>query len=116
MGTSVKVTEILKSTEWGITGYLGAPVLGPQDSEGWKQSADGPPFGTETTYWLYFDLTILAFYLTGLALVLTPFTADLDGHEMPLSALLTRSNAASTPCYCNPFPRIRSRRHELCSS
>lgn len=117
MCTSVKVTEILKNTEWGITGHIGAPVLGPQDNEGWKQSADGPPFGTETTYWLYFDLTILTFNLTGLSLVLRPLTyCRLDDHEVPLSTLLTLSNAASPPHYCNPFPRIRSERHALCSS
>ena len=119
MCTSVKVTEILKDTEWGIIGHLGAPVPGPQDNEGWKQSADGPPFGTETTYWLYFDLTILTFNITGLTLVLRPLTADLDGHEVPLSTLstlLTLFNAASPPHYCNPLPRIRSQRHALCSS
>lgn len=113
--TSVKVAEILKDTEWGITGHLGAPVPQPQGNEWWKQSAYGPPFGTGTTYWLYLDLT---FNLTGLTLVMTPLTAGLGDHDVPLSALsalLALSNAASPPHYCNQFPRIRSQRHALCS-
>lgn len=74
----------------------------PQGNEGWKQSAYGPPFGTKTTYWLYLDLT-------GLTLGMTPLTADLGDHEVPLSALSTLlilSNAALPVHYCNPFPRI----------
>lgn len=115
----LKVTEMLKDTEWGIPGHLDALVPGPQDSEGWKWSADGPPFSTETIYWLYFDLTILTFNITGLTLVLRPLSADLDGHEVPLSApstFLTLSGAASPSHYCNPFPGIRSQRHALRSS
>ena len=91
--TSVKVTKILTYAKWGITGHSGAPVPGPQDYEGWKQSAGGPPFGTETTYWLNFGLTTVAFNLTGLTLVLRPLTAGLDDREVPLSALSTLNTA-----------------------
>lgn len=37
-----------------------------QDSEGWRQLTDETPFGTESTYWLYFELIILTSNPAGL--------------------------------------------------
>lgn len=89
---------------------------GPWDNEGGKQSADGPPFGTETTYWLYSDFSVTLVSLLLIFNIKTTWCRLRWLWSVSSIHSLMLSNAASPPHYCNPFPRTKNQRHAFFSS